>query len=587
MALSRVRKVVSGQRHRFISEEEGFNLDLTYITERIIAMGFPSTGVESAYRNDVVQVSHMLRTYHRDHFHIFNLTERVYDYSKFDGRVAEFGWPDHQSPPLELLFRAVSQISDWLSAHPQNVAVVHCKAGKGRTGTLVACLLLWLRAFDKPGDALEYFSRRRSSRPDSKSYLNDGVTIPSQKRYVGYFHALLNGYVPATTPVVLARVLFSDIPKIDSQGGCRPYLKIFTGDKHDRELFTNKEGSETHGETDGGMKIELMAPLTYGDVLLKFKHKGKMANAVDMFHCAFHTSFVDDTYLIRLPKSELDKGWKDKRIPEDMVVDLIFERPQTSEQDTQGRPSFQAYIDRRNSQIKQEAFLAANPGALPHYPALPTVTLLHNDVISPAMAQSQSPLSGQSISEPLSSTQSTSSSPPSPLRIHSPPRPPLHTLPTAAVEGSSPPALPQLPPAAAKHRQRPTSTASGLGAEAGSPDSFVGRALAPPGQSGNQQLSGQTGNQQSSGQTGNQHEPDGTSASGPRAGSPQRGSNIGRRLSLMGQKLRKQSIFSQPARSGVDENGLSDHTSILDNLISSAKDNVWASRSSSMSIHYC
>ena len=35
-----IRKMVSGQRNRFTDED--YNLDLTYITPRIIAMSFPA-----------------------------------------------------------------------------------------------------------------------------------------------------------------------------------------------------------------------------------------------------------------------------------------------------------------------------------------------------------------------------------------------------------------------------------------------------------------------------------------------------------------------------------------------------------------
>ncbi len=48
MASSVVRSLVSKKKVRYT--EEGFDLDLTYITPRIIAMGAPSEGSEAAYR---------------------------------------------------------------------------------------------------------------------------------------------------------------------------------------------------------------------------------------------------------------------------------------------------------------------------------------------------------------------------------------------------------------------------------------------------------------------------------------------------------------------------------------------------------
>lgn len=46
---------MSGNRRRII--EGDFNLDLTYITPQIIAMSYPSSGLEGIYRNDIKQVS--------------------------------------------------------------------------------------------------------------------------------------------------------------------------------------------------------------------------------------------------------------------------------------------------------------------------------------------------------------------------------------------------------------------------------------------------------------------------------------------------------------------------------------------------
>jgi hypothetical protein len=51
--------MVAGTRRRF--EEEGYSLDLTYIIpNRIIAMSYPSSSIESLYRNPIDKVSNFL-----------------------------------------------------------------------------------------------------------------------------------------------------------------------------------------------------------------------------------------------------------------------------------------------------------------------------------------------------------------------------------------------------------------------------------------------------------------------------------------------------------------------------------------------
>jgi len=46
-----IRGIISGKKNRFIQDK--YNLDLTYITPRIIAMAYPASGIESLYRNPI------------------------------------------------------------------------------------------------------------------------------------------------------------------------------------------------------------------------------------------------------------------------------------------------------------------------------------------------------------------------------------------------------------------------------------------------------------------------------------------------------------------------------------------------------
>ncbi len=57
-----IREFISGSKIRF--KDDNFNLDLTYITKRIIAMAFPASGIESIYRNNIEDVSRLLQLRH-------------------------------------------------------------------------------------------------------------------------------------------------------------------------------------------------------------------------------------------------------------------------------------------------------------------------------------------------------------------------------------------------------------------------------------------------------------------------------------------------------------------------------------------
>lgn len=54
MASNAIKTLVSKKKRRF--EGEGFNLDLSYVTDRVIAMGYPSQRVESMFRNSLEDV---------------------------------------------------------------------------------------------------------------------------------------------------------------------------------------------------------------------------------------------------------------------------------------------------------------------------------------------------------------------------------------------------------------------------------------------------------------------------------------------------------------------------------------------------
>ena len=128
------------------------------------------------------------------HSKIYNVcSERHYEASKFEGlenpgiSCHSFVWDDHNPPPLKLIAPMVDDMVSYLQEDDQNVVAVHCKAGKGRTGTIIACLLLKLQAggISTPNEALRKFAVERTHNAK-------GVTIPSQMRYVHYYGKILS-----------------------------------------------------------------------------------------------------------------------------------------------------------------------------------------------------------------------------------------------------------------------------------------------------------------------------------------------------------------------------------------------------------
>ena len=76
MAANVVRGWVSLKKKRY--QESGFDLDLTYITPRIIAMGYPSTGFEGVYRNPMPEVQRFFEAKHKGHFKVRTIPPRAF-----------------------------------------------------------------------------------------------------------------------------------------------------------------------------------------------------------------------------------------------------------------------------------------------------------------------------------------------------------------------------------------------------------------------------------------------------------------------------------------------------------------------------
>lgn len=318
-----LKKMVSKKKRRF--QEDGFDLDLSFITPNIVAMGYPAESIEGIYRNNLKDVKRFFDSRCKEHYKIYNLcAEKEYDPSKFYGRVVRYPFEDHNAPPFELIGECCRDMEAYIKEDPTNVAVIHCKAGKGRTGVIICAYMLHTKMFSDTKTSLDFYAEKRTMN-------KKGVTIPSQIRYVYYYGAMLSRGVPyAATTLILASIKFIGIPTF-AQGTCVPQFTIRKGlDKF--LLFGSPPVEGIHRD-----QKEVVLPLpplpVCEDIKIEFFHR-KSTGKEKMFHLWFNTFFVDDTLTFRLAKPELDKANKDKKhklFPESFAVELTFTRPSMEE----------------------------------------------------------------------------------------------------------------------------------------------------------------------------------------------------------------------------------------------------------------
>ncbi|GKT35393.1 hypothetical protein ADUPG1_008564 [Aduncisulcus paluster] len=178
-----LRHAVSQNKKRY--KDDKFDLDLSYITSRIIAMGFPATGGEALYRNPYKDVKDFLDTKHPRNHRVYNLcSESHRQYTSTFHEYAWFPFPDHNPPPFQYIELFCRNVEDYLMKDPKNIIAVHCKAGKSRTGTMICCFLLHSHFSSSALSALTYYGKARTSN-------GHGVTIPSQRRYIFLYEEYL------------------------------------------------------------------------------------------------------------------------------------------------------------------------------------------------------------------------------------------------------------------------------------------------------------------------------------------------------------------------------------------------------------
>ncbi|MEE6472346.1 hypothetical protein FKM82_009583 [Ascaphus truei] len=326
------RRMVSENKRRY--QKDGFDLDLTYITDRIIAMSFPSSGKQSFYRNPIEDVARFLDSKHKDHYKIYNLcSEKGYDPKYFHYRVERVFIDDHNVPALADMLSFTASVRAWMAEDPKNVIAIHCKGGKGRTGTIICTWLVDSDQFESAKESLDYFGERRTDTSVSTKF--QGVETPSQSRYVGYYEIVKNKYklqLPPEKKLGIRSIRIHSIQGVGKSNGCDLKVQIIMKKEvifqcvcetqENCKLFFDAGNNSAVISLEG-------CPVITGDIKIRFESSAGLPKGYDdcPFYFWFNTSFVENNRLY-LSKNELDNPHKEKSgkiYTENFAVELNFE----------------------------------------------------------------------------------------------------------------------------------------------------------------------------------------------------------------------------------------------------------------------
>uniref|UniRef100_H0WHI0 Uncharacterized protein n=1 Tax=Otolemur garnettii TaxID=30611 RepID=H0WHI0_OTOGA len=296
--------------------KEELDLDLSYITDHIIAMSFPTPGRHFLYRNKMMEVVQFLDMKHPDHYQVHNLcSERGYNPKHFHHRVCRFMIDDHNVPTLREMLVFSQEAEKWLAQNEENVIVIHCKRGTGRTGVMVCAYLIARGICANEEDSFDFFQEQRTSA--SSTSKSEGLETPSQHRYVAYFAQLKNIYhlnLPPRKMLRIKKVIIYSIHGVGQGNGNDLKLQILMQRKIVFYGSASKNCKILYDMETNRAVIHLhKCPPLCDDVKVQFFSSSNLPKGYD--NCAFffwfHTSFIKKNRLY-LPREQLDNPHKPK-----------------------------------------------------------------------------------------------------------------------------------------------------------------------------------------------------------------------------------------------------------------------------------
>ena len=265
-----------------------YNLDLSYITPRIIVMAYPKTFPKNLIGNNITEVANFLNERHGNKYLLINLSDKEYDTSKFHGSVITCQIIYNMPPSLLILFEICSKIYKYLSEDISNVVVINCRRGEDRIGIVVCCYLLYIKKFKQCEDSFIYYTSKRLN-------IGEAITQKNQKRYIEYFRKILSekkNYLPYR--IKIKSIELKNLFEVYNNGYYIVEMMDFTENKMNEISFSPNNFKINDKENSVILNIEnLLTKEQFGEIIIKIYYN-ELFLTKKLGKIGFNTTFIDE-----------------------------------------------------------------------------------------------------------------------------------------------------------------------------------------------------------------------------------------------------------------------------------------------------
>ena len=218
------------------------DMDMNYITSRLLVMSCPMEGIESAaFGNNIDQLKEAIEAKHGKSYKIYNLANRIYRKEKLS-QVIDLGanLSNLRAPSITLMCKLSANIVKFLSENAKNVCIVNCNDGRTISAIATCTLLMYCGVVQSADACLNLFNVKRGNFTIMSSqlrFLRDTQRLIASFRRDGGASLGLNA-----NECILSSITLCSVPVFNRlKTGCTPYIEIY---QREKKIFTTVQDYE-------------------------------------------------------------------------------------------------------------------------------------------------------------------------------------------------------------------------------------------------------------------------------------------------------------------------------------------------------